>query len=147
MTKVGAGSTTVQMILKRLLHIFSIKNIDYKHFRSSFIQILFLNSFIKSPFSNLFPPTPAPPALLITMRNTKLHALLHHFSASERLLFRKFLRSPYFNQRSDLVCLFDIWEKNFTVSDKETDEETIWQAIQPGKSFKKTSFIWPTVGS
>lgn len=74
------------------------------------------------------------------MRDTKLHELLSHFSASERLAFRKFLRSPYFNQREDMVVLFDFWEKDIVKSSTKITDEQIWAALKTGKPYKANDF-------
>lgn len=49
--------------------------------------------------------------LLKIMESSRLTTLLDTFSATERTAFRKWLRSPYFNQRDDLIALFDCYEQ------------------------------------
>lgn len=74
------------------------------------------------------------------MRDTKLHEFLRHFSASERLLFRKFLRSPYFNQREDVVALFEFWEQYVAKSAPKMEDAQVWSALKTGKPFKSNEF-------
>jgi hypothetical protein len=69
------------------------------------------------------------------MENSRITVLLDTFSATERTAFRKWLRSPYFNQREDVVALYDLYEqarqKNRPLPDK---------AILSGKLFPDTPY-------
>lgn len=60
------------------------------------------------------------------MRNSKLARLLAAFSLAERKELRKFLLSPFFNTRSDLVQLFD-----FFVAQPEAGKAEAWQHLFP----------------
>ena len=42
------------------------------------------------------------------MKNSRLFEVLGHLSVADRKKLRKFVASPYFNQRSDLVNLLEM---------------------------------------
>jgi hypothetical protein len=74
------------------------------------------------------------------MKNSNLYKILHCFTAPERLRFRKLLHSPFFNQREDLILLFDFWEKNTRNPSGKMQDEVAWEALKTGKPFKKNDF-------
>lgn len=64
------------------------------------------------------------------MQNSNLHQLIHAFSVQERREVRKFLVSPFFNTRDDLVQLFD-----FLIEKTEPSKEETWQHLLPEEPF------------
>lgn len=70
------------------------------------------------------------------MKNSKLIRLLAAFSREEMAAFADFLNSPYFNQRGDLVQLFE-YLRNLAPDfpEKALDKEKAFQAVFPGEPF------------
>ena len=67
------------------------------------------------------------------MQNSNLFQLVQSFSRAEQKSARRFLRSPYFNHRSDLISLFE------QLCCVDLPEKTkIWQEIYPGVPFDDT---------
>jgi hypothetical protein len=64
------------------------------------------------------------------MKNSHLSQLIHHFSSLELRELRKFLSSPFYNTRSDLLQLFD-----FLLANKAASKEDVWQHLLPGEAF------------
>ncbi|MCB9336897.1 MAG: hypothetical protein H6577_02085 [Lewinellaceae bacterium] len=64
------------------------------------------------------------------MQNSNLHQLIHSFSSLEQREVRKFLASPFFNTRDDLLLLYD-----FLVENKEASKESTWQHLVAGEPF------------
>ncbi len=64
------------------------------------------------------------------MQKSSLGQLVQSFSSIELRELRKFLTSPFFNTRSDLVQLFD-----FLVENKEATKEAAWRHLLPNEAF------------
>ena len=64
------------------------------------------------------------------MQSSNLHALLQSFSSVEMRELRKFLTSPFFNSRSDLVQLFD-----YLVGHPTASKEQVWQQLVADQPF------------
>lgn len=64
------------------------------------------------------------------MQNSQLSLLLQSFGALELRNVRKFLSSPFFNTRQDLLDLFDCM-----VANKGADKMQVWQHLQPNEAF------------
>lgn len=64
------------------------------------------------------------------MQTSHLRQLLQSFSGTEIRETRKFLTSPFFNSRADLVQLFD-----FLVENKTATKEQAWQKLQAQAPF------------
>lgn len=62
-------------------------------------------------------------------------ALIRSFGAVERRSFRRFLQSPYFNSRQDLIDLFD-----YIKIQEEPVPEEVWAKIYPDKPYDDTAF-------
>jgi hypothetical protein len=58
------------------------------------------------------------------MEKSSLRSLIRTFSPLEKRDARKFLRSPYFNQRQDVILLFD-----FLTEHSESDKTQVWEAV------------------
>lgn len=74
------------------------------------------------------------------MLSRKLLALLTSFSGSERKNFRKFLRSPFFNENVMLIQLFDIIEQYLSKPKEEVEKielskSSVWQKLYPKKAY------------
>jgi hypothetical protein len=75
------------------------------------------------------------------MQNTRLLDLLRTFSPVELTAFGKFLRSPYFNMRDDVVRLFDyFFEKKEAKRATVFEKEKVFQAIYPGEILDEKKF-------
>lgn len=70
------------------------------------------------------------------MTNSRLLELLLTFSATELTAFGKFLRSPFFNHREDILRLFQHFLKNREGAGKET----AFSAVFPGESFDEKKY-------
>lgn len=64
------------------------------------------------------------------MENSNLYRLVRSFSAVEQREVRKFLLSPFFNQRQDLVTLFDCLVKGITLQ-----KEQVWRHLAGHKPY------------
>lgn len=69
------------------------------------------------------------------IKNSKLMAVLSNLSRKEQNALRKFLLSPYFNQREDVIQLFEILVKNHKNSVELPKKEAIFKKIYPKKQF------------
>lgn len=67
------------------------------------------------------------------MTNSNLHQLIQSFSAIERKDARRFLASPYFNLRADLLLLYDA-----LCSEKTPEKRRVWVMVYPGEAFDDT---------
>lgn len=67
----------------------------------------------------------------------KLIILLSSFSNSERFHFRKFIRSPYYNEDQGLVELYRVLEHRILKRQEEFVYETIWKDLYPSKKLNK----------
>lgn len=70
------------------------------------------------------------------MKNTHLLLHLRRLTPHDFRQFRKFVRSPYFNQREDVIRLFDYFDK--VLNSKKggsTKKEDVWKAIFPKQEF------------
>jgi hypothetical protein len=64
------------------------------------------------------------------MQTSNLHQLLQSFSSLELRELRKFLTSPFYNTRSDLVQLFD-----YLVAQPSASKAQVWQQLLPGQPY------------
>lgn len=64
------------------------------------------------------------------MENSPVYTLIHSFSPVELRDVRKFLQSPFFNQRQDVT---DIFEK--LVAQKSPEKTAVWAQLYPGEKF------------
>lgn len=69
------------------------------------------------------------------MQNSRLLSLLQVLSADELRSLRKFLLSPYFNQRADVVALFDLLTASLKPNKAEPTKEAISQQLYPDEPF------------
>lgn len=69
------------------------------------------------------------------MQNSNLFQLINSFNTAEQSSVRRFLASPYYNQRKDIEPLFEL------LCEKKTlDKAAIWAKIYPGKHYDDTNF-------
>ncbi|MEZ4955691.1 MAG: hypothetical protein R2825_19175 [Saprospiraceae bacterium] len=64
------------------------------------------------------------------MQNTNLLAHLRRFTLHDFRELRKFIRSPYFNQREDVIRLFDHFDT--VLNNKKggsVKKEDVWKAV------------------
>ena len=69
------------------------------------------------------------------MRKTKLYKLLQYLSAWSLRKFRQFLCSPYFNQRTDVLRLFDFLDAQRRSKTPTYDKKTVWHAVYPDEAY------------
>lgn len=67
--------------------------------------------------------------------NQLLHALVIQLTPKDRRKARLFLQSPYFNQREDVLRLFDHLEERLHVLNLELEKKALFQAVYPGETF------------
>ena len=82
------------------------------------------------------------------MQKSNLIAYLKQFSKRDWREFQKFIRSPYFNQREDIIILFDYLQKKMQPFRPEALERTlVFKKLYPKQSFDEkqlrhvTSFL------
>ncbi len=73
------------------------------------------------------------------MLSSKLLSLLQTFSGYGRNRFRKFLESPFFNEKAELTALFDIVEP-FLGSENLLEEEQLKKKVVWKKLFRKSAY-------
>jgi hypothetical protein len=83
------------------------------------------------------------------MQNSRLLELLLTFSPAELTAFGKYLRSPFFNQREDVIKLFDyFFEKKAIKRAGVFDKTTVYESIFPKEKYDEkklgytTSFLY-----
>jgi hypothetical protein len=70
------------------------------------------------------------------MQNSRLHELLQSFSPTELTAFGKYLRSPFFNHREDVVRLFDyFFKKKETKRAGVFDKAVVFENIFPQATY------------
>ncbi len=77
------------------------------------------------------------------MLNTKLVALLRTFSRHDHAQFRKYLASPFLNEKEELTLLFDQLAATGLLAEKsETDLEkgAVWQSLYPATAYDDVRF-------
>jgi hypothetical protein len=75
------------------------------------------------------------------MQETKLYKLLLSFSHPERQRFTDFLNSVYFNQRLELIQLFEIIKPSLNITKRVVlTEEEIWLKLFKNKHLNKVKF-------
>lgn len=72
------------------------------------------------------------------MKESRLISILSNLSPIERRSLGKFLRSPYFNKREDLINLFEYLSAQIE-GEKELSKESIFKAVFPTKKFNDTN--------
>ena len=63
------------------------------------------------------------------MQNTRLTDLLLTFSKKELRDFRKFIASPFYNQREDVIKLFDLLQTHFRTGELLPDKPTVFKKL------------------
>ena len=72
------------------------------------------------------------------MRKSNLLVFLKHFSKRDWRAFKKFVRSPYFNQREDVVRLFDYLDRVLlTQPPSAIHRKKIYNNVYPNESFNE----------
>lgn len=70
------------------------------------------------------------------MKDTQLlYALVAKLPAKDRRKARYFLQSPYFNQREDVIRLFDHLEERLHILKLEIEKQAVFSAVYPGETF------------
>lgn len=69
-----------------------------------------------------------------TLEDTRLWQTLAALSARELNAFRKFLDSPYFNQRTDVIGLLESVMRHMR-SKKKVTHKVFWESVHPGKPY------------
>lgn len=68
------------------------------------------------------------------MQKKRAWELLNAFSTTEIRRFRRFVKSPYFNKRADLIALFEVLLQ-FRIKEIVPTQQEIWTMIFPNKPF------------
>jgi hypothetical protein len=69
------------------------------------------------------------------MKNSRLHQVLESFSPKDVREFSKFVRSPWFNQRDDLILCWDFLEERLFRLDLVPVKEEIFREVYPGRAY------------
>lgn len=72
------------------------------------------------------------------MKNTRLIKLLEILSKKELRDFSKFLNSPFFNTRKDLIQLFEIIKKDLNNKPEKLDKHLVYKKLFPNQHFDAT---------
>ena len=73
------------------------------------------------------------------MKKSRLYELFSAFSKTERRELGKFVKSPVFNQRADVISLYQYLYQNYPkCTAKALDRETVFEAIFPKEKFDPT---------
>jgi hypothetical protein len=74
------------------------------------------------------------------MKNSQLSETLGKLSKAELKEFGKFIRSPFFNNRSEVIRFYDAVKKYYPAFDSETlSIENIFRKVYPGKKYSGTT--------
>lgn len=74
------------------------------------------------------------------IKNSKLVEVLTNLSRKEQNALRKFLQSPYFNQREDVVQFFEILVKNLKNGAELPEKGILFEKIYPNERFSDQNF-------
>lgn len=74
------------------------------------------------------------------MQHTLAARLFQVLSEKEQIRFKKFLQSPYFNQRTDVQQLFDLLRKAGKSNDFLGTKEDYYKKIYPGEAYDNLRF-------
>ncbi len=74
------------------------------------------------------------------MQNTQIFALLLTLQPKEVRELRKFLDSPFFNHRKDVVRLFEYLAKKMAKGKTELDKEKVFRKVYPKERFTEQAF-------
>lgn len=70
------------------------------------------------------------------MEKSNLVYTLKRFSSKDWRAAKKFIKSPYFNARKDVILLFDFLEKKYhRAAQQKIDKEAMFKTIYPSESF------------
>ncbi|MEM9820373.1 MAG: hypothetical protein AAF985_04855 [Bacteroidota bacterium] len=69
------------------------------------------------------------------MKNSSLTQLLAALSKKEHRALGKWLRSPFFNQRKDVIQLYDYFNQVGQVADQSLDKPSVFAHLFPGESY------------
>lgn len=77
------------------------------------------------------------------MKQSKLIGLLSSFTKEEMEAFESFIRSPYFNNREELILLFEHLKRLAPLfPEKDLQKEKIFQSAFPGEPFDEKSLAY-----
>lgn len=74
------------------------------------------------------------------IKNSKLVEVLSNLSRKEQNALRKFLQSPYFNQREDVVQFYEILVKNINNESELPEKGVVFGKIYPNEHFSDQNF-------
>lgn len=74
------------------------------------------------------------------MENSKLVQVLKSLEKKEYLELRKFLQSPYFNHREDVLALYELLLAALKKKKPLPDKSTLYAALFPGKPYRDAPF-------
>ncbi len=69
------------------------------------------------------------------MYNTSLSDLFKHLNKTDRKQLKKMVRSPFYNQREDVIALFDYLDAHIDKGALLLQKEKVFAEIYPGKKF------------
>ena len=74
------------------------------------------------------------------MTKSKIKEIAGTLDKKERIAFRKYLDSPYFNKRADVVILWNLIEKDLQKAQSGISKEQVFQQVYPGKAYLDRDF-------
>lgn len=75
------------------------------------------------------------------MKSSKLSSLLNAFNGHEFLLFKKFIASPYFNSKPEIISFFDHLYANFKKNKDFGTKQEAFQVIFPNEKYNHEKII------
>lgn len=78
------------------------------------------------------------------MKSSKLLLVLKQLNRKERIAFRKFLHSPYFNHRRDVIDLYECLQQQLKKEQPDLRKAHIYQLLFPDQPFDDQAFYLVT---
>ncbi|HEY9705241.1 MAG TPA: hypothetical protein V6C58_22575, partial [Allocoleopsis sp.] len=69
------------------------------------------------------------------MLGSQLLQLIKSLTKRDRRELRKVVRSPYFNQRDEVIALFDFIDKNLEGKSPDFSKEYVFKTLNPSKKY------------
>ena len=73
------------------------------------------------------------------MLNSSLVELIKFLTPSDKKGLKKFVRSPFFNQREDVMLLFDYLENYIDTEPLKLAKEKVFEAVYPKQKYNVDS--------
>ena len=74
------------------------------------------------------------------MQNSRLIKVISHLTKYDNRTIKKFLRSPYFNHRQDVIALFEEILKTLQKKKPLWEPTEMYKKVYPGRTFQQQQF-------